>query len=484
MKINFKKALNKDDRLVLVPIFSNLKNTNSELRSWLEKRIINQEFNSKVGEHITYFSDDTRYFFWCFGELKEKSSKKIRNQFALAIKHLRQNTISELTIMLNSEFLEFSQTIGEVFALANYSIALFKTGKDKSESEDKIIKKITVASKDITRVQKYDLEEGLKIGLAVNQVRDLVNSPHNHINVDTFAEKAEQVCSANKVKIKILDRKQLEKLKMGALLGVNQGSQHGAKLVLMEYLPLGGRQEPVVLVGKGVTFDTGGVNIKPSQGITEMHMDMAGGAAVLGVFMLLKELEIKQNVVGVIPLTDNSVDATAQKPSDIVTSFSGKTIEIGNTDAEGRLILADAISYAIKEYKPSSIIDVATLTGACIVALGDQMAGMFGNNAKMKERLRNAAQETDEEVWELPIHDAHRRNIKSKFADLNNVDVSGSGGGASTGAAFIENFVEGHDWIHLDIAGPAMPKKHKDIDFAGGTGYGVRLLVEFLRSIK
>lgn len=484
MKINFKKALNKDDKLVLVPVFTNLKNTNSELRSWLEKRIINQDYNNKTGESISYYHENTRYFFWSFGELKDKSSKKVRNQFALAIKALRHQSISDLTIMLNADFLEYSQAIGEALALANYSLAKFKTGEDLIESQNKIIQRIAISSKDITRVQKYDLEEGIKIGLAVNQVRDLVNSPHNYVNVDTFAQKAEEVCRQNKIKVKVLDRKQLEKLKMGALLGVNQGSHHGAKLVLMEYLPLGGRQEPVVLVGKGVTFDTGGVNIKPSQGITEMHMDMAGGAAVLGVFMLLRDLEIKQNVVGVIPLTDNSVDALAQKPSDIVTSYSGKTIEIGNTDAEGRLILADAISYAVKNYKPSQIIDVATLTGACIVALGDQMAGMFGNNAKMKERLKNAGQETDEEVWEMPIHDSHRRNMKSKFADLNNVDVSGSGGGASTGAAFIENFIEGHDWIHLDIAGPAMPKKHKDIDFSGGTGYGVRLLIEFLRSIK
>jgi leucyl aminopeptidase len=487
MKLAHKKTLTEKDKVTLIPFLADLKNISEIYKPWIKNREKAGDLSYKSGEMLLHFPEapmePNKILFYCLGKHDQLESKKVRNGVALAIKKLREHALPELTIVLDKELLKYSQEIGEALALANYKSALYKTGTDQEEADEKVIQKINIVSTDIGRVQKYDLEEGLKIGLAVNQVRDLINSPHNIVDADVMAAKAEDICLKNKLKIKIFDRKQLEKMKMGALLGVNDGSKIGAKLVVMEHLPLGKRQDPIVLVGKGVTFDTGGVNIKPTQGIAEMHMDMAGAAAVMGVFILLKDLEIKQNVIGILPLTDNSVDANAQKPSDIITSYSGKTIEIGNTDAEGRLILCDAISYAVKTYKPSAIIDVATLTGACMVALGDQMAGLFGNNARMKERMKNAALETDEEVWELPIHEVHRKGMKGKFADLNNVDGSGLAG-ASTAAAFIENFVENTDWIHLDIAGPAMPKKPKDIDFAGGSGFGVRLLTRFLQNIK
>lgn len=487
MKINYQKSFDQKDVILLVPCFDQGENVPIFLKEWLAERVKNHQFSYEHGTNFSHFSSDNdqpaRTLIWSFGKAKEASNTKIRSTFAQAIKFLRNHPITELSILLNGDFLKYAQEIGEALALANYNVAIYKTGKDQADNTAKIIQKINIISKDIGRVQKYDLEEGLKIGLAVNQIRDLVNGPHNLVNVETMTNKAKEIASKNHYGLKILDKKQLQKLKMGALLGVNQGSHEEAKLIVLEYLPLGKRQEPTAIVGKGVVFDTGGVNIKPSNGISEMHMDMAGGAAVLGVFALLKDLEIKQNVIGLIPLTDNSVDATALKPSDIVTSYSGKTIEIGNTDAEGRLILCDAITYAIRHYKPSQIIDVATLTGACLVALGDQIAGMFGNNNRMKDRMRNAAQETNEEVWELPIHENHRKAMKGKFADLNNVGDSGLGG-ACTAAAFLEEFVEKTDWIHLDIAGPAMPKKHKDIDFVGGTGFGVRLLTRFLQNIK
>lgn len=487
MKISFNKGLSKQPQLLLIPFYADLKNLSAENKSWLQKRIEHKDINGNYGEHLIKFSDadgqPVKTVFWCFGTEKSINAKKIRSGFALALKELRKHPLCTLELALSSQFAKYPQEIGEALALANYNHSFLKTGQDLIDLQAKQFKEIIIVSADINRTQKFDLEEGIKIGLTVNMVRDLINSPHNMVNSDVMAKTAEEICKKNRLKVTVFDRKQLEKMKMGALLGVNDGSKIGAKMVIMEHLPLGKRQDPIVLVGKGVTFDTGGVNIKPSNGIAEMHMDMAGAAVVMGVFSLLKELEIKQNVIGVIPLTDNSVDAHAQKPADIVTSYSGKTIEIGNTDAEGRLILCDAISYAVKTYKPSQVIDVATLTGACIVALGDQMAGLFGNNSKMKDRLRNAAQETDEEVWELPIHDVHRKGMKGKFADLNNVDSSGMAG-ASTGAAFIEYFVEDTDWVHLDIAGPAMPKKPKEIDFVGGTGYGVRLLTRYLQNIK
>jgi len=487
MKSAYKKVLSDKEKVVLIPFFKDYANVPAAYQQWLKDRSKAGILGGKRDEHLSLYlnaaGQPCKILFYCFGAEEEIKAKQIRSSLALAIKSLRQQPLPELALVLNNQFLKYSQEIGEALALSNYNTALFKTGQDRKEAEEKVIKKITIVSRDIDKVQKYNLEEGLKIGFAVNEIRDLINSPHNLVNEITFAKKAEEVCAKNKIRLKIFERRDLEKMKMGALLAVNGGSKHGAKLIVMEYLPLGRRQDPVVLVGKGVTFDTGGVNIKPTAGLAEMHMDMAGAAAVLGVFMLLRELEIQQNVIGIIPLTDNALDAGSQKPSDVITSYCGKTIEVGNTDAEGRLILADGISYALKNYKVSAIIDIATLTGACIVALGDQMAGLFGNNDQMKQRLKNAALETDEEVWEMPIHETHHKGLKGKFADLNNVDNSGMAG-ACTAAAFIEEFVDKTDWIHLDIAGPAMPKKPKDIDFQGATGFGVRLLTRFLQNIK
>ncbi len=487
MKPAYKKTVSEKEKVILIPFFTDLENLSEDQREWMRAKEKAGFFKSKRDEHFTYYPESPaagqKFLFYCFGKEEDAQPRQIRSGLAAAVKLLRRQQLPELAVVLNQQFLKYSQEIGEALMLANYNTALFKTGEEKKEAEQKVIHKFIIVSHDITRVNKYDLEEGLKIATAVNAVRDLINSPHNLVNEETLTKEAVRICAQNKLKIKVLDRKQLEKIKMGALLAVNEGSKHEARLLVMEYLPLGRRQDPVILVGKGVTFDTGGVNLKPSQGLAEMHMDMAGAAAVLGVFMLLKELEIQHNVIGVIPLTDNSLDAGSQKPSDVITTYSGKTVEVGNTDAEGRLILADAISYALKNYKASALIDIATLTGACIVALGDQMAGLFGNNDKMKERMKNAALETDEEVWEMPIHENHRKGMKGKFADLNNVDNSGMAG-ACTAAAFLENFVEKTDWIHLDIAGPAMPKKPKEIDFPGATGFGVRLLLRFLQNIK
>jgi leucyl aminopeptidase len=489
MKISYRKAPTEKDKVLLVPFFSGLENVPEAYRSWLKARLKSGDLSEKKDAHVTFFPGSSiepgKIVFFSFGAKEEAGSRQVRSTLAKAVKKLRRHPLPELSVLLGGHLLKFPREIGEALALSNYNQAIYKTGSDKKESEEKMIKKIVLISSKIDRVQKFEIEEGVKVGLAVNEVRDLVNSPHNIVNVETLSARAAKICAENRINITVLDRKQLERLKMGALLAVNSGSEHPARLVVMEYLPLGKRQDPLVLVGKGVTFDTGGVNIKPTQGLSEMHMDMAGAAAVLGVFMLLRDLDIRQNVIGVLPLTDNSVDANSQKPSDIITSFSGKTIEVGNTDAEGRLILCDAISYAIKKYKPSAVIDIATLTGACMVALGDQIAGMWGNNDQMKERLKNAALETDEEVWEMPIHEIHRQGMKGKFADLNNIDSNTSGlAGACTAAAFIENFVDNTDWIHLDIAGPAMPRKPKDVDFPGASGYGVRLLTRFLQNIK
>ncbi|MGL5831323.1 MAG: leucyl aminopeptidase family protein, partial [Candidatus Altimarinota bacterium] len=375
MKITYKRKVDVKDQLILLPLTEELNNFPAPLQNILKNPQLKKRFLGKKGQKAEVFFADKKFsariLLWGLGKKPDLNSTLIRGQFALAIKDLRSSELGDLTVIVDPALKPYLQAMGEGIGLGNFHSAKYKTGQDLADSEKKIVSKLNLVAPTWLGADKVYIADGYKIASAVNFVRELVNAPSNIVNVDKMAEYAVDIAKQNKYKITVLDKKQLEKHKMGALLAVNRGSEHHAKMVIMEYLPLGKKQEPVALIGKGVVFDTGGVNIKPTMGLDWMKMDMAGAAVVLGVFSLLKELDIQQNVVGIFPLTDNAVDATSLKPSDIITSYSGKTIEIGNTDAEGRLILADAISYAVKNYSPSSIVDLATLTGACMVALGD-----------------------------------------------------------------------------------------------------------------
>lgn len=270
---------------------------------------------------------------------------------------------------------------------------------------------------------------------------------------------------------------------MNAFLGVNKGSATGASMVIMEHKPQGAKGKPIVLVGKGIVFDSGGYNLKKGAWFADMKMDMSGAAVVMNVLGVCSKLGIKKHVIGITPITDNLIGKDAQKVSDIVTTYSGKTVEVNNTDAEGRLILCDALAYGIKKFKPTMVIDVATLTGACVMALGERYAGLFGNNGKLITQLKKAGQETDELTWHMPIHPDHTKEMKSRIADLQNINYGNSGmAGASTAAAFLQEFVGKTHWAHLDIAGTAFVKHPKKYESAMGTGFGVRLLTQFLEN--
>jgi leucyl aminopeptidase len=265
---------------------------------------------------------------------------------------------------------------------------------------------------------------------------------------------------------------------MGSLLAVAKGSAQPPKFIVMEYMKGKKSEKPVVLVGKGLTFDSGGISLKPAHNMEEMKFDMSGGAAVIGAMYAAGMLKLKKNIVGLVPAAENMPGGRAVKPGDIVRSMSGKTIEILNTDAEGRLILADALSYA-KKYKPAAVVDLATLTGACMVALGSHATGLFGNDEKLIEALREAGERTGERCWPMPLWDEYKEQIKSKVADLKN--IGGRWGGAITAAAFLEKFTD-YPWVHLDIAGTAFGSKALlPYVQAGGTGLGVRQLIDFLR---
>ncbi len=306
--------------------------------------------------------------------------------------------------------------------------------------------------------------------------RDLVSEPANIINPETLAEQCKTLEKLG-VDVEILGEEEMYKLGFGALLGVGQGSAIESQLVIMKWNGLGksSKTAPLAFVGKGVTFDTGGISIKPAGGMEEMKWDMGGAGVVIGLMKALASRKAKVNAVGVVGLVENMPGGNAQRPGDVVTSYSGQTIEVLNTDAEGRLVLADALWYTQKHFKPKFIVDLATLTGAIIVALGTSRAGLFSNDDKLAEQLFKTGAKVGEEVWRLPLGEVYDKQINSDIADMQNIGKDREAG-SITAAQFLQRFVNNVPWVHLDIAGVAWTKKAGDITPKGGTGYGVRLL--------
>jgi leucyl aminopeptidase len=314
---------------------------------------------------------------------------------------------------------------------------------------------------------------------AVLFARDMVSAPANEMTPTRLANEAMENSRGRNIKCTILEEGEIRELGMNALLGVAAGSDEAPKFIIMEYHG-GKRSSPVIaLVGKGLTFDSGGISIKPAEKMDLMKSDMAGGAAVIAAVRAAAELGLPVNLVGLVPAVENLPSGKAYKPGDILKSFSGRTIEIVTTDAEGRLIMADALTYAGR-YKPAAIIDLATLTGACIVALGDHVIGMFGTDDQLKREIREAADLTGERVWELPLWEEYNELIKGDSADYKN--SGGRAGGAITAAVFLSKFTDGYPWVHLDIAGPAWLAQDKPYIPKGASGVGVRLLLRFLRN--
>jgi leucyl aminopeptidase len=319
---------------------------------------------------------------------------------------------------------------------------------------------------------------------AVALTRDLVSEPANVLYPESFAERIKERLGALGVGVEILGEQKLAKLGMGALLGVGQGSERETQLVVMTYsgLPKSKDKRPVAFVGKGVTFDTGGISLKPGAGMEDMKWDMAGAGAVVGLMAALAGRKAKVNAVGVVALVENMPDGKAQRPGDIVKSMSGQTIEVLNTDAEGRLALADALWYTATRFHPRAMVDLATLTGAVIMALGSEFAGLFANDDALAEQLIAAGAETGEKLWRLPMADAYDKAIDSDAADMKNI-AGDRGAGSAIGAVFLRRFVKDVRWAHLDIAGVAWSKKDKPTVPKGATAFGVRLLDRFVSSV-
>ncbi|MEZ4484379.1 MAG: leucyl aminopeptidase [Syntrophotaleaceae bacterium] len=310
--------------------------------------------------------------------------------------------------------------------------------------------------------------------------RDLVNEPGNVKSPAFLAEQAQVMAEELGLQCTVLDRPALEQEGLGALLGVAQGSIREPRLIVMHYRGAGD-ERPIALVGKGVVFDSGGISLKPGEKMDQMKMDMAGGAAVLGTLQAAARMQLPVNLVGIVPAVENMPSGSAIRPGDILTSLAGRTIEVLNTDAEGRLILADALTYA-KRFEPREVIDLATLTGACIIALGHHAAALLGNHQGLLRQLQKAGEQSGERCWQLPLWDDYGEQIKSEVADLKN--IGGRPAGTITAAAFLQHFAKDFRWAHLDIAGTAWQEKGSDYRPAGATGFGVRLLIEHLLRAK
>ena len=315
---------------------------------------------------------------------------------------------------------------------------------------------------------------------AVCLARDLVNEPPSSATASYLSEQAAAHCRGEGLKVDVWGRRRIEQLKLAGLLAVNRGSREEPRFIRMRYRPGGKPRKKVVLIGKGITFDSGGLSLKTARSMETMKLDMAGAAAVIGVMSALPELAPNAEVVGMAPATDNLPGGGAQKPGDVIRYPNGKTAEVVNTDAEGRLILADALVLAARE-KPDCIIDLATLTGACIVALGNELAGLFSNDDELADKLTACGRDAGEGLWRLPLAAEYREDIKSQVADIKN--VGGGSAGAITAALFLQEFVGEVPWAHLDIAGPAFAAKERPLCPKGGTGFGVRTVLNLLRGI-
>jgi len=363
------------------------------------------------------------------------------------------------------------------FNLKSYTFNKYKT-LNKEKLNKKIDIKIITSQKDKIE-KKYKYYDSIKEGVFLS--RDLVSEPPNILNPKFYVKEIEKLSKIG-LKIKSYNEKELKKLGLNALLGVGQGSINETYLVTIEWNgKKNSLKNPLAFVGKGVCFDTGGISLKPAKFMEEMKYDMAGSAVVVGLLKSLALRKAKLNAVGVVGLVENMPGGNAQRPGDIVRSFSGKTIEILNTDAEGRLVLADALTFTEKKYKPKFIIDLATLTGAIIMSLGEEYAGLFSNNDQLSENIFKASKNVNEKVWRLPLHKNYDKLMDSKIADMQNINYAG-GAGSITAAQFLQRFIINKTpWAHLDIAGMAFSKKAANLNPGGATGFGVRLLNNLIK---
>jgi len=471
------KISKKDEKTWIVPVFEKdetIKFFNKEISPEDKKEILNlaKEFNFEGKENTTIFIKAETRKILLIGIKKDYNLEDIRIAYSKAFKSLNKRKEKIVLVKVPVEKDTVIKSIVEGLDLTNYKFDKYLSKKDKSNLEFNL---------DIGREFSVLVKETLIVNNCTKFVRDLVNENSNIIVPKKFESLSKTFAKKHNLKIKVLDEKKIKSEGLNLLDAVGRASEHPARLIMIEYNGNKSSKEKTALVGKGITFDTGGVNLKPSGFVEDMKCDMGGAATVLGIFRAAIELKLKKNLILVLSCAENAIGGTAFKPGDIIKSYSSKTIEIKNTDAEGRLVLADALSYVQKHFKPTQIIDMATLTGACLVALGPSLIASLGNNDEMIKNIFKSGETTGERNWNLPIYDEHRDTLKSKVADISN--HGGRAGGTIAAAAFLEKFInDGVKWVHLDIAGAAYFKKPKNYVPEHGTGIGVRLIIEYLKN--
>jgi leucyl aminopeptidase len=452
----------------------------------IERLVKLGDFKGKEGNSAVLYGDGKigarRILLIGLGEEKKVTLDSVRKAAAQAANKAAAIKVKDIALTLHKPFekrfdlAKMAQVIAEGVYYGSYSYDEYIT---ESENGRPGLLEIKLIEPDLGKVKKLDkgLSSGIIIGRIQSYARTLANRPANVISPAKLAEEAQKVAKSTKgISCTIFDEKQMAQMGMGGVLAVGSGSQNRPRFIVLKYAAAKGL--PVIaLIGKAITFDSGGISIKPSANMEQMKLDKSGGIAVLSTVRAAAEMKLPLNIYGIIPAAENLPSGSSYRPGDIITTFSGKTVEVQNTDAEGRMILCDAISYAVKQ-KCEIIIDIATLTGACMVALGQYMAGLMGNDEKLIKQLQEAAEESGEKVWPMPCGEEYAKEMKSKIADLKN--VGSKWGGACTGAAFLRQFAGEAKWAHLDIAGVDMIEKSTEFSAEGASGFGVRLLTTYL----
>ncbi len=414
------------------------------------------------------------------GKEKDFNESRYRDVTVKAVNALKDTGATEITSYLTELEIkgrDIAWKVRQAVEISEAALYRFDQLKSKTDNNRRALRRVVLAvpKRSDLPAGEHAIREGQAVAAGVKLARDLGNLPGNICTPAYLANQAVAIGKKHNLKVTILEKDDLQKLGMGALLSVSRGSRQPPKLIVLEYHGGVDGEAPIALVGKGITFDAGGISIKPAASMDEMKFDMCGGASVLGTVMAAAELKLPLNIVGIVPSSENLPDGDASKPGDIVTSMSGQTIEVLNTDAEGRLILCDALTY-VERYKPSAVIDIATLTGACVIALGAHASGLLANNDALAREIIGAGKYAHDRAWQLPLWDEYQKQLDSNFADMAN--IGGREAGTITAACFLARYTKNFKWAHLDIAGTAW-KSGKE---KGATGRPVPLLVQFLIS--
>jgi leucyl aminopeptidase len=484
-----KNAQRPSAEVVVIPVWEGKKKgeiacEESEFGDLIRFPLESGDFHGKEGETLLLYPSkgkEKRALLLGLGKQEECTSEVLRRAYGSAVKSLHSKNLKTANILLPS--IPSTKEIGhkavfEGVLLADYSFDQLKAESLKEKAQKGLSK---VCFCGILTKEKDLIKRTETIISAVNLVRDLVNRNADDKHAGTLAKIAKELEKrSNKVKTTILDKKHLEELEMGLLLAVGRGAMRDPALVVIEYKGNPHSKDTTAIIGKGITFDTGGLNLKPTGGIETMKCDMAGAAATLGVIQAAAGLGLKTNLICVMAIAENAIGPTSYKPGDVYRSYSGKTVEISNTDAEGRLVLADALSYIQEKYKPSRLIDMATLTGGIVIALGEIATGLFSNDNALAKELEKAADRTDERLWRMPLYPEYKALLKSPIADIKN--SGGKMASSCSAAVFLQQFIKDVPWAHLDIAGTAYLSDLKPYPYHStpATGVCVRLLIDFL----